>query len=965
MRNLLVHTVLASTIFVAPSALGTPFGPGSTAGTVLTSAQPDNIVEVLGGTVTTAGQIQGNNTIAISIDSTFGQVFVDSNNASFGVNAVSVIGSITPANTVSMTGNNPSIIINAGSGVTNTNTQASNINIAINGKGNAVIDNFGTVSSIKGSAVTLSGVSGSGVISNNQGGILLNLSNFVPSGTISLQQNAEVINAGRIDALGTATAIGISASAEITNTGTIFASAPNVTVNNAAITALASGKTITLTNYGNITNGVFNASAIDFQAALNNATITQAGGLISGNILLSEFDSNGAFNTFYMTGGVIDGNVIENTTIPNAFTMSGGTINGMVQLGTNGIGGLGDLVNFSGGMINQLLGSSSADTYNVSGGNIIQLIGNGGTDTLNVNGNFTSTIISGIKLLNISNPGTLFTVNGPITTLGLTATINPNTAMIVNAPITGNAAVNNGGLVLINSTWVTPATVSNLNGGIFQVGPMGQLIAAFFENYTGASFEPILYPINNYAQINVTSASAAAANLINGSFVAPQLVIGQFYPQNTRFDVISATSTGGGITDNSTLIQPASVILGLNKAILGGLGAPQTLSITVHRNPYSSQSLSSQTQGVAIALDNFAMQNPTDPSILMLMGTLDFDATTAQLQNDLASLTPPANWGLVQGSLIGMDIISKLVMPLMGDMHMLNHEGQNYGDTNLHEISIWGSVLGAHVNQQERDVVSGYYANAGGFALGTDWRFSECALIGAVASYTKANVDGKGSAPKDQAIKSWQGSIYGWYVPLQDIFVDAMLGIASQHFNINRVITFNAITTGASAAFDGMLYGLMGDIGYALWNHHDVYVAPLIRLKYSHLQLNDYAESGAGGLNLTVLNDDFNEFSGGVGFRSAATMHSANIRFIPEFSAIFSYDFIVDNEQTTASFLGGGPGSVGFATAGIEPGRIIVDVELGLNAYFNAYSLIVVQYDLQLRDQYVGNSGFVKGYYFW
>jgi outer membrane autotransporter protein len=95
---------------------------------------------------------------------------------------------------------------------------------------------------------------------------------------------------------------------------------------------------------------------------------------------------------------------------------------------------------------------------------------------------------------------------------------------------------------------------------------------------------------------------------------------------------------------------------------------------------------------------------------------------------------------------------------------------------------VWGKVLGAYLNQKERGDVAGYKAKGAGVAIGTDWGFNDCTTFGIAGSYTKVNVDDKNPSPKDQAIKSWQGTAYGWWEFMDGVYLDAMLGLASNHY---------------------------------------------------------------------------------------------------------------------------------------------------------------------------------------
>ncbi|MFI4938661.1 MAG: autotransporter outer membrane beta-barrel domain-containing protein, partial [Candidatus Berkiellales bacterium] len=140
------------------------------------------------------------------------------------------------------------------------------------------------------------------------------------------------------------------------------------------------------------------------------------------------------------------------------------------------------------------------------------------------------------------------------------------------------------------------------------------------------------------------------------------------------------------------------------------------------------------------------------------------------------------------------------------------------------------------------------------------------------------------------------------------------------------------------------------------------YVAPFARLKYLHLQLDDYTETGADDLDLSVSNSDVNEFQGGIGFKVGSAMPYGDVVYVPELSALIGYDFNNDGEQSIAGFVGGGPA---FATNGVKPGRTVFDLGLALNSYVSQNSIFTVKYDLEVREKFTSNVGYLQYTYLW
>jgi outer membrane autotransporter protein len=176
------------------------------------------------------------------------------------------------------------------------------------------------------------------------------------------------------------------------------------------------------------------------------------------------------------------------------------------------------------------------------------------------------------------------------------------------------------------------------------------------------------------------------------------------------------------------------------------------------------------------------------------------------------------------------------------------------------------------------------------------------------------------------------------------------------------VINVNELHTASQASFNGTQWGAQMDLGWALGDCESYYFAPFARLKYIHLNLDQYTQNGAGDIGLTVDNNHNQEFLGGIGFRLGSTCHTEDMLIVPELSALVAYDFKNDGEQSVAGFIGGGPA---FETNGIKPGRTIFDLGLGINAHFCNDSIFSLKYDLEVRSKFIENIFYVQYNYFW
>lgn len=805
---------------------------------------------------------------------------------------------------------------------------------------------------------------GKGPIINNVGAVISAATGSVNAISINtLPYSGNITNAGTISSInGSAILINKSLTGVLNNSGTIVS-------NNPTTATILTGPVL-------LSGGILNSGIIQSKGASpainlapSFATLTQSGGSILGDVFLASGDSNGILgpqNLFFLNGGSIVGDVTAATFASNnnILALNAGTLDGLLTLGNNG-----DIVNLNGTQIlGGIQGGVGNDTINVFGGNFTLIDGGIGLDTLNILNSFTPNgIINNIDIINVKNVGTVLTLLNPVNNLNNLLTIDPGTTLNLATNIAGKGGIlNNGVLNIVGSPVLNfltgPGTVTNNGLTILNNNDVLNITSNAvnaFSNNPGSVLQ-IFGDVTNNGLLLVNSNQVGAVNLLSGSFIQP--IITGAIANGSTFEIIKVIG-GGTIIANNTLIQPISAILSFTQNL--NL-ANNILSLTLNRVSLISLSSSQVTVGIANLIDNLINLNIN----INLIKQIEMCPTPQAVEDALESLIPPFNYGLVAGSHLGMDSTFEGVQSRLEDLqknrrkvgHLVEEietqEGTSFGDL-ARTGSLWVKGLGANLNQKFRQGIHGYKAKGGGVAIGADWGFNDCTTFGLAASYTKVNVDDKSPSPKDQDIKSWQGTAYGWWEFCEGLYVDGMLGIGSNRYKNNRVIHVNDIFTGVQASFDGTQYGAQGDFGWSFVDCDTYYFAPFMRLKYIHLKLDDYTENGDLGLH--VSNRRNNEFMGGIGFKTGALNQRCDALIVPELTALLAYDFTNDGEQTLANFTIGTPA---FETNGIPPGRTIFDLGLGLRAHaFN--SIFSLKYDLVLRSKFTANSIYLQYNYLW
>lgn len=931
-----ISSPFSDTIFVeAPDLSFSNFGviQGSTGFFVETGGNNATITNELGGNI---------NTTATSI-------FIDINAPGF---------SLFNSGTIASTINGGAVVIdsdfititNYGSGIlSSVNGYGIQIGFPISGD----IQNSGLITSASAASAGI-GIESpfDGSITNNPGGIIQTTAPITAAISIDNPMinisNASVIQA--TDPTSNAILISASMSDSITNLSTgvmISKSAPTITdlyVNNVSITR-------GIINYGNIINQTFGNVAIDLQSKTGILIpFTQNGGEIAGEVLLAS----GGGNVFVMNGGTLDFSVTA-ANVASTLELNDGVVKGAVNGGT------------------------ANDIFNVTGGTFGSLNGGGGADTLNVNATYANAgPIINVQTININNAGTVFTLNQPITGLNNQLTINPRTALVDNANISGiGGKIENNGLFRTATTptiSLTGGSFNNNDGSLFVLDSTATVTvnASAFTDNPGSNFVVRIANPTTYGKLIANVPGVDNVSFAAGSFISPR--IAGFIPQGSTFNIVTDTGIGGTIEDNSTLIQPSLLVYFIKDLIAGDT----ILQLKANRNSFSVFSSTEVTEGIAAALDILAQGNgPANQNLLNLLSQFDLLTTQEAIEEGMQSLIPPFNNGLIAGSRIGMNSVFEGVLDRIQQVHLMqcqrrpyhcrlhNYDpylifpgtGINYGDW-YENGSAWGRVVGANINQNSIRNVPGYKGNVIGGVVGLDAGVNDCTTLGLAASYTKVSIDDRAANEKNEAISSWQATGYSGFEFMHGFFLDAMFGLASNHTQINRKIHVNTLETAAIGEFNGAQYGAQSDLCWSFIENPAYYITPFARVKYIHLNLKDYTETGAADLSLMVTQQNSKELMGGLGFRIGATFETHNRIWVPaEFTAMLARDFINDGEQTIATFLAGGPA---FATNGVIPGKNILALGVGLNGIFPDYATFSLKYNAELRHKYMSNVAYLQ-----
>lgn len=973
------------------------------------SAGSDSIYnegKIYGGTAGGAGN-------AISVTATGGASTVITNvlgshieaiGTGSGISVASDGLTLSNAGTIKTTlaGANGVVFFNDFAGITNTGTITAALSTALLLDGatyTGTITNTGTI--VSGSGFGMFATSAVTGTTNNSGTIR---GTGAPIAAVSFVDGFGIFNnTGLIESTGGAgSALSLSPAASMqgtfNNSGTIQNDDP------ASDTVILGGKfdgfnnsgTIQSTSIGagsgvfasgaTIVNGFVNtgdilypgATAIKFDGGVTAIKLFQNAGTIEGAVILASAGGD----VLEMNSGTIDGDVSTTSGSPSTLTLNSGEITGTLNVGVNAS----DIVNLTGTTLAAIDGNTGAagNTYNISGGSFTSLSGGSALlDTMNVTSNFT-----------FDGPGTITDLNRIEITKGANAVFNGDiTTLKTEFLVTNGSGTING--ILSDSGAATVRTVAGT--GVFQVGTDGAVTINDGDNF--GQFTLLQKPqaaagiannfnisfTNDYTQnpgsnlavqiggpLNYGTITAAGTAVLDPtSTVSAFLTPIAFIPDQSVYPIINTFVPMGTVP---TVLAPSSITLSFTGLLTPG---GSEFDLIANRSSYTVGALTPNAIAVGNILDALAVgAGPANSDLLFLLVQLDQIQTATEMTAALEQLIPPMDYGMIEGAHVIMDNSFNTIQRRLEDLRGVREvwsagyemvrewDGINYGDCVGDDevlVGTWIKGFGDIFEQKKHLGFDGYKGNAVGFALGFDWSALDDDILGICASYSKVHVDTKNPQSNVQNIESYMGTFYAFFEPMDALYVDVLLGVASSRFTNRRNISIGALGNSAFSKFFGLQSGTQVEAGYVFLKY-DFFVAPVGRMKYTHLRLNNYTETGAGGLSLTVDNRAFNEFLLGGGLRFAYKRDFVQASYVPNAQVYYLYAVENQAQTTAANFLGGG---TAFHTNGIKPGKDIVLIDVGINAHTNDGYVFRGKFEWEWRNHFMAYSGFLELYHRW
>lgn len=160
--------------------------------------------------------------------------------------------------------------------------------------------------------------------------------------------------------------------------------------------------------------------------------------------------------------------------------------------------------------------------------------------------------------------------------------------------------------------------------------------------------------------------------------------------------------------------------------------------------------------------------------------------------------------------------------------------------------NIWVGGMGNWDDQDARGGVSGYKYNAGGYAVGIDYKAAQGSLIGIAVGQSFGDIKDKSGFGSDYDVDSFMAMVYGRMHPFREskFTLDGYGAYGRSKFKGNSYIMGTAANGNENAdSFSGGLY--------ATWTEHfalgKAFVTPYTGIEFMTTELKGFSESGPYG----------------------------------------------------------------------------------------------------------------------
>ncbi|HVC59507.1 MAG TPA: autotransporter domain-containing protein [Acetobacteraceae bacterium] len=250
--------------------------------------------------------------------------------------------------------------------------------------------------------------------------------------------------------------------------------------------------------------------------------------------------------------------------------------------------------------------------------------------------------------------------------------------------------------------------------------------------------------------------------------------------------------------------------------------------------------------------------------------------------------------------------------------------------TNDQRAGAWLKGFGYFGSQGAQNAFGGYNFNIYGTMVGYDAPLVHLPLdgvtrVGFGVGYARSTINGT-TFSAGTNFNTYEATAYiahengPW-------FVDGDLSFGWNDYSGTRNISFPGINQTAQASYSGQDYTAFATTGYHFFARGFI-ITPLASLQYTHMDIGNYGETGAGAIDLNVQSQHYDFLESGLGVKVADPFRYRDGTYVPEVHFKWFHELVNPAAQDTAAFAVAG--SPSFTTPGLRPAADTLDVGTGL-----------------------------------
>lgn len=370
---------------------------------------------------------------------------------------------------------------------------------------------------------------------------------------------------------------------------------------------------------------------------------------------------------------------------------------------------------------------------------------------------------------------------------------------------------------------------------------------------------------------------------------------------------------------------------------------------------------------------NGALQNVAGEEVIT-QGTIATEVGNVQVANVGTRIAQIRGAGTVAGFQEHGNGRATFAVNLLGPESVLRGAGAGDGDLGGQRFGLFFNGTGSTGDKDETDREDGFDFDTFGVTGGLDYRFSDNLVLGVAAGFSTLDVDfDNTSTVAGGSLDSVSRTVtaYGTYYQ-GGLYVDGIVSYTKTDFDSERrvVVPSNnpavpALNLTADANPDAHQFSIGLGGGYQL-TRGALSFGPFGRATYTDIDIDDYRERNAAGLDLAVEDQNIDSFKTALGLQAAYNVSSGFGVFSPQIRAEWVHEFDDDGRSIDARYVAepANNPNAGFSILSADsdrPDRDYFVVGLGVSSVLKDGAKLFVEYETVLGFRDIDEHIFTGG----